>query len=177
MRTTDNIDIGIGDAHIEATYIWHDADDMVEFGWSFEWTSLFTNLWVYDARAFNGDYAQRYDFHPSIADMHEFRNYYDGSDGRYHFDYDGDRQPFARDPIWAEGRPFTNQELTNQCNGGHAHFWHLERKSSSGAWVDWSGTHWNCDTETGYGFTYHSDTDFTVDARSDTFAGPCDVFS
>jgi len=32
MRTTDNIDIGIGDAHIEATYIWHDADDMVEFG-------------------------------------------------------------------------------------------------------------------------------------------------
>jgi len=175
MRTTDNIDLGHGDIHVESLYIFHDGDDLVEYGWDFDWEGVFTNLWVFDARLFQGSgYALRLDFHPTIAPMHEFRMRYDSSDGRYRFDYDGDQQPFARDPIWSTGRPHTTQEILNQCNGGVAHFWHLERETSSGSWVDWGSTHWNCDTETEWGFDYLSDTEFKVSSRDDNFTGGCD---
>jgi hypothetical protein len=173
----NNIDLHtFGGMHVESVYIWHDGNDFVEFGWSLERPDFFTHRYVFDARMFGGDYADRRDFEPSETD-HAFRMFYSSSDGRYHFEYDGDTKGFARDPAWSEGRPYTNGEIHNQCDGGGAHFWLLKRRTSAGDWVDWSGTHRNCDTETAYDYAEDSNTEFHVAARSDNFTGGCDPLS
>ncbi len=162
--------------HVESLYIWHDGINMVEFGWALDRPIDFTHLNVFDARIFDGTYANRNDFQPSTGN-HAFREVYNDTTARYDFEYDGVVQNFHRDPVWVGGRPRAGGEISYQCDDGNSHWWGLTHQHLGGTWVAWSSTHWNCDTETQYGFTWISDQEFTVDGRTDGFVDGCDPFT
>ena len=161
-----------GSIHVQSLYIWHDANDMVEYGWSFDKPMLFTHLWVFDARMFGGDYADRVDFEPS-QNEHAFRMLYNNGAQRYDFKFDGNVQNFHRDPTWVEGRPTAVQEIGNQCDQGTAHWSGLKRQRPNGDWDAWNGTGWICDSETGFGYDHVSATEFRVSSRPSIFTGGC----
>jgi hypothetical protein len=175
-HVNDDISLGTYEIHVESLYIWHDADDMVEYGWDLDRGALYTNNHIFDARMFSGDYAVRLDVEGPTKVDHSFRIVYNDSTDRYDFKYDGDLQNYHRDPTWVGGRPWTVGEIKNQCNTGTSHWWTLQYQHLGAEWNPWSGTHWNCDTETHYGYLGISNTEFKVRSVTDTYTDGCDPF-
>ncbi len=173
----DAISLGVFDQHVEALYIWHDGDDMVEYGWDMDRGDLFTNNHVFDARMFSGVYAVRLDDNDPTLDDHSFRIVYNDATQRYDFKYDNVVQGYHRDPVWVSGRPWAVGEISDQCDTGTSHWWTLKYQHLGANWNPWSGTHWNCDTETYHGYLQLSNTEFKVREVADTFVGPCDQFA